>query len=236
MRSERRFVVSGGWLQTYPGLSRAPRACLLDGLERLASIRADIAKTAKVVSMPLIEVVPYIWEWVHGRMEILRAGDTAYLGVRLPAQTALCTDHSAVRAVLVHEFAHCFYYATEVLDRFETPGVKADSHLDLDYLEQRPDAELHVNPHDWFGESDAAAFAQSGDPRTDVIDLVTVKERLRFNVSTPPPGCSAIIRIEDDWKAHIRTLRHSAKAVLAPKLAPTCSENPSVSAGAEPSA
>ena len=74
--------------------------------------------------MPPVEVVPYIWTrervLICGRVTALRQGGGAYFGVQIPAPTALCTDHAAVRALLVHEFAHWFYIATRVVNGAES--------------------------------------------------------------------------------------------------------------------
>jgi hypothetical protein len=109
-------------------------ARLLKGVERVASIRAEIASTARVATMPPVEVVPYIWTreraLICGRVTALRQGDGTYFGVQLPAPTALCTDYAAVRALLVHEFAHWFYIATRVVNGHES-GKKEGGTLDL---------------------------------------------------------------------------------------------------------
>src|SRR6185503_16752632 len=97
---------------------------LMKGVERVASIRAEIASSAKVATMPPVEVVPYIWArervLICGRVTALRQRSGAYFGVQIPAPTALFTDHAAVRALLVHEFAHWFYIATRVVNGSES--------------------------------------------------------------------------------------------------------------------
>src|SRR5215204_6331631 len=113
---------TGVWLAggRLPISADPPLARLVKGVEQVKSIRAEIAQTAKVATMPLVEVVPYIWTreraLICGRVTALRRGDRASFGVQIPAPTALCTDRAAVRALLVHEFAHWFYIATRVVD------------------------------------------------------------------------------------------------------------------------
>lgn len=115
----------GVWLAggRLPISASPPLERLLQGVERVASIRAEIGRTAKVATMPPVEIVPYIWTrdraLICGRVTALRQGDGAYFGVQLPAPTALCTDRAAVRALLVHEFAHWFYIATRAVNGSE---------------------------------------------------------------------------------------------------------------------
>jgi hypothetical protein len=105
----------GVWLAggRLPISASPPIERLLEGVERVASIRAEIGSAAKVATMPPVEIVPYIWTrnraLICGRVTALRRGDGSFFGVQLPAPTALCTDRTAVRALLVHEFAHWFY-------------------------------------------------------------------------------------------------------------------------------
>src|SRR5258708_14246013 len=105
----------GVWLAggRLPISADPPLARLVKGVERVASIRAEIARTAKIATMPPVEVVPYIWTrervLICGRVTALRQREGAWFGVQIPAPTALCTDHAAVRALLLHESAPCVY-------------------------------------------------------------------------------------------------------------------------------
>src|SRR5579863_3499677 len=118
--------------------------------------------------MPAVEVVPYIWTHrrvlICDRVTALRQGDGAYFGVQIPAPTALCTDREAVRALLVHEFAHWFYIATRVVNGSES-GDKEGGTLDL-RNEGLTESDSQVNARDWFGEKDARQFIQHGDLTT----------------------------------------------------------------------
>src|SRR5580693_5150719 len=160
--------LAGGRLpiSTDPQLPR-----LVKGVERVASIRAEIAHTAKVATMPPVEVVPYIWTrervLICGRVTALRQGDGAYFGVQIPAPTALCTDHAAVRALLVHEFAHWFYLATRVVNGSEA-GEKEGGVLDL-RSEGLTESDTQISAADWFGEEDTRLFIQHGDSTTRSI-------------------------------------------------------------------
>jgi hypothetical protein len=187
-----------------PQLSR-----LVKGVERVASIRAEIAYTAKVQTMPPVEVVPYIWTrdrvLICGRVTALRQGDGAYFGVQIPAPTALCTDGAAVRALLVHEFAHWFYIATRVVNGAES-GKKEGGTLDL-RNEGLAESDMQINAQDWFGEEDARRFIQHGDSTTRSISSQAVGLEEHFYVISPHLGDAfGGIDISDDVKAHIRNL------------------------------
>jgi hypothetical protein len=181
----------------------------MQGVERIASIRAEIAQTAKVPTMPTVEVVPYIWTreraLICGRVTVLRQGAGGF-GVQIPAPTALCTDRPAVRALLVHEFAHWFYIATRVVNGSES-WEKEGGILDL-RKEGLTESDTQIDAQDWFGEEDARLFVQHGDTATRSISTQAAGLEKYFYVMTPRLGDTAGgIDISDDVKAHIRSLR-----------------------------
>ena len=156
--------------------------------------------------MPPVEVVPYIWTrervLICGRVTTLRRGDGVYFGVQLPAPTALCTDHEAVRALLVHEFAHWFYIATRVVNGADAAGI-----LDL-RNEGLTEADTQIDARDWFGDDDARRFIQHGDSTTRSISSQAAGMEEHFYVVSPRLGDTlGGIEISDDVKAHIRSLR-----------------------------
>jgi hypothetical protein len=182
----------------------------MEGVERVASIRAEIASAAKVATMPPVEIVPYIWTrdrvLICGRVTALRQGESAAFGVQLPAPTALCTDRAAVRALLVHEFAHWFYIATRVVNGSES-GEKSDGTLDL-RNEGLSEADTQIDAWDWFGEEDARGFIQHGDSATLGISSQAAGLETQFYVVSPRMGDAVgSIGISDDVRAHIRGLR-----------------------------
>jgi hypothetical protein len=202
----------GVWLAggRLPISADPPLARLAKGVERIAAIRAEIAHSAKVATMPQVEVVPYIWTrervLVCGRVTVLRQGGGAYFGVQIPAPTALCTDHGAVRALLVHEFAHWFYIATRVVNGSES-GEKEGHTLDL-RNEGLTEADTQINPQDWFGEEDARQFIQHGDLTTLSISSQAAGLEEHFYVVSPRLGDTVGgMDISDDVRAHIRSLR-----------------------------
>jgi hypothetical protein len=160
--------------------------------------------------MPPVEVVPYIWTCepalICGRVTTLRKGDGTYFGVQIPAPTALCTDYAAVRALLVHEFAHWFYIATRVVNGSES-GKKEGGTLDL-RGEGLTESDTQINARDWFGEEDARRFIQHGDSTTSAISSQAIGLETHFYVVTPRLGYTVgSIDISDDVKAHIRSLK-----------------------------
>ncbi len=202
----------GVWLAggRLPVSESPPLGRLLKGLERVASIRTEIANAAKVATMPPVEVVPYIWTrdraLICGRVTTLRQGDSAYFGVQLPAPTALCTDRAAVRALLVHEFAHWFYIATRVVNGSEF-GSDASGILDL-RNEGLTEADTQIDAREWFGEEDARDFIQHGDAITSVISRQAIGLEAYFYVASPRLGDTVgSINVSDDIKDHIRHLR-----------------------------
>lgn len=207
MRSRDEGVwLAGGRL---PISASPPLGRLLEGVERVASIRAEIASAAKVATMPPVEVVPYIWTrdrvLICGRVTALRQGEGAWFGVQLPAPTALCTDRAAVRALLVHEFAHWFYIATRVVNGSES-GENAGGSLDL-RNEGLTESDTQINAADWFGEEDARSFIQHGDAATSGISKQAIGLETQFYVVSPRMGDTVGgIQISEDIKAHIRSL------------------------------
>lgn len=202
----------GVWLAggRLPISAEPPLPRLIEGVERIASIRAEIARDAKVATMPPVEVVPYIWTrdrvLICGRVTALRQGDGAYFGVQLPAPTALCADRAAVRALLVHEFAHWFYLATRVVNGSEQEGGTLDLRS-----EGLTEAETQIDAAEWFGEEDARSFIQHGDSATRSISSQAAGLEEFFYVVSPRMGDAAGgIHISDDVKAHIRSLRPRA--------------------------
>jgi hypothetical protein len=160
--------------------------------------------------MPPVEVVPYIWTHeralICGRVTTLRRGGGAFFGVQIPAPTALCTDSGAVRAILVHEFAHWFYIATRVVNGSET-GEREGGTLDL-RNEGLTESDTQIDARDWFGEEDVQRFIQHGDSTTRAISSQAIGLEAHFYVGSPRLGETVgSIDISDDVKAHIRSLR-----------------------------
>ena len=143
------------------------RAELTDGIARVGRIRANIAQSAKVSSLPPVHGLAELWVvgestgFANGRSTSLRVGKRVFFGAELPAHTLLCTDERTVRRVLVHEFAHCF----EFYVRFVDAVGKGMTEL-TPASEESEEAHEHAllgDPGAWFGDEDAADFATWND-------------------------------------------------------------------------
>lgn len=195
------------------------RSALLDGTAQIRKIRHEIALAAKVQSMPLIRVYDEIWadlekaSWAHGRATLLPVGDLSWAGVEIPAPTAVCGDEAAIRAVLVHEFAHCFHFQRLIVD-----GIDAGRHsIDVrsptgDVLADGVDHDdsMLENPEDWFGEDDARLFLRWEDSRLEIIEKRGLELELIKHLPIESPHQAfradhhAVPR--DIWE-HVRRLR-----------------------------
>lgn len=179
---------------------------LLQGVERIAEIRAAIAHDAPVRSMPLVEVVGEIWATSDGIMPAcatpLRQGKVNFFGARLSVLTAMCEEVTVVRRILVHEFLHCFREITELL-RAEAAGISILDHS-FDPLDAVEDAKRLANPSDWFGIEDAATVVYHNDPRLDLLQHRFGELKQYFRVLDPKLDYKANgISIPQDVRAHV---------------------------------
>ena len=194
------------WLKTdsrYWSSIPAPlRGELVDSLDVVAQIRAEITRDAPIKWMPLIEAVPVLWKVPGGKVHGLATATLVYegdrwFGVQIPAQTALCLDLPVVRAVLVHEFDHCFYNMCAALAK-AFPGEYFSPNLPkiFDPLDAAEDELRMVDPHSWFGRSDAETFMKDGDNRSLVLraSYETLTKRLKQTEVEPvwPKGTGVI--------------------------------------------
>lgn len=165
------------------------RSLLLDGLERVARVRADISRSAKVASMPPVVVRCEYWgyaredeKWfLDGRMYPIRMpnGETQ-IGAEVPANT-IVRDEEFIRRVLVHEFLHCFDYIARLTVQ-ERAGVLFATD-EFDNKSKEEDDKRLADPNDWFSEADSAEllhrddFVDLGDTNvTEVIDAMPMIE------------------------------------------------------------
>jgi len=161
-----RYVWIKADVRIWSSLSPWVRSALTAGLERVSIQRQSITEKSKVRKMPPVEIVPYRWGTadglIDGQTNVIRAPGGFHLGVRVPAQIALCQDTQVVRAVLVHEFCHCIYYLTELVDQpvsdVPTVTIKLSQPKGFDPFNQQQDDAGLANPYDWFGEQDATSL------------------------------------------------------------------------------
>jgi len=170
--------LDGVWLRidakTWTALPPNVKERLRAGTARTARIRELIARAARVSVMPPVEVVGETWLLDQGIVEgcalPLRVKDSFEWGVQLPAHVAIQEDDSVLRAVLVHEFAHCFHYIADIVHRIDR-GMPLDEIAYMhDPTKNEDDRALLVNPRDWFGEIDAGSFAYHADMRLNTAD------------------------------------------------------------------
>lgn len=194
------------------------RQALSDGEKRVARIRLEIAKAAKVVSMPPIDIRDEIWrgrgyeKTVSGRASIVHRNGNNCFGVELPATTAVCPDPDLVRLILVHEFAHCFYFMQQVhlhvksgrADPVSFAG-KGDVFGDHQFEE-----EAMIEPADWFSEEDVEAFAEWHDDRlpavTQAAATLNLADYLPVLIPNRSMNSKGSIAIPEDVTRHVDSL------------------------------
>lgn len=195
------------------------KVAIVAGVDRVGRIRSDIARTARVTSMPFVQVVDVAWVApgmtgaVHGRATPLRFGASYTPAVELAAPTVVFTSDSELRGVLLHEFSHCFNLAKEALAA-EAAGLKKldrepPSGSLYDAQGEEWDRQKLEPPGDWFSDDDAALFPYQHDA---LLDACTEAIAHRWII----PGLPAIepptaptakgIEIPFDWVKHIRAL------------------------------
>jgi hypothetical protein len=130
------------------------------------------------------------------------------ISVLLGAGPALCQDENLVRAVLVHEFAHCFKVATIIVDHLDL-GTSLDG-LGGSSWDPNREHRLLARPSEWFGPDDVELLSW-GDgrmgPMTDEVHLLVRSGQLRGEGL--PIHAPASFNVPDEWKRHIRSIRSS---------------------------
>jgi len=186
------------------------------GVERIRVLHGKIAADANVGHMPPVTVAAEGWSpdgerWIHGMAGAWRDDNAPggfSLGVLLSAGPALCEDEATVRAVMVHEFAHCFQIARVVVDHNDL-GTPLDV-LQGDSMDRERERKLLANPSDWFGPGDVEILHWNDErmqPATkEVVDLIRSQQILGRQ---PPLVERASFNVPLEWKEHIRRTRRS---------------------------
>ena len=211
----------------WSGLSRTLRKRLEKGKESVSRIRRLVARESKISTMPPIQIVDEIWAGTSalgqgllgGRATPLKIERDTWFGVEVPAPTVVCKDYSLLRAILVHEFAHCFYYlelAVNQLDSGDTRPLLGPKHADFPDTESWDNATM-VDVTDWFCQRDVEDFIQHADPRLNKLDehifgglrladeFPVVLPSLRFSVAelvVPPDVVDHIRRLREERSRH----------------------------------
>lgn len=214
LRKRRQF-----WRKLPPSI----KAALLTGVSAVGQLRTEIAGTAQVSSMPLVRIADAIWTTpdrksaINGRATFIRVGQTHFPGVELPATVALSRDQGVTRAILVHEFAHCFHFLTLIVNRMDS-GNRAALVLgapDDVFTHEEFDRNMLVDPAEWFGKEDVNAFLFWNDERLNTISEQMIEQQLHCHlpIEVPTLGFSTeAVAIPEDVIDHIRRLRNSSRA------------------------
>jgi hypothetical protein len=191
---------------------------LANGTRGIARVRKEIADSAKVRSMPPVEVVGEIWLYdnkiIHGRTTPLTMDNETWIGVQLSAQVAVHPEMSLVRAILVHEFAHCFYFLTRFVLAPDFGGKRSVSLPNPDdYLENPShDRGMMVNPNEWFSTHDANTLVHWGDSELASLDRTILDFDLHKKLPVADPPLKFALQGEElaipsDIAVHIRQLK-----------------------------
>jgi hypothetical protein len=139
----------------------------------------------------------------------MRRGRHFVFGVELPAQVVLTGSEETIAAVLIHEFGHCFYFSTEVIDHIDAgrgrqlPPSRGTGNI---YGDEAADRAHLVDPHKWFSPDVAQAFPYWNDPRIQIcldplwVDHLPVEDGAHHFEANG-------ISIPDDVVEHVRKLR-----------------------------
>jgi len=144
---------------------------IIQNLRTVADTRSRIEGDALVAPMPHVQVLDTALVaqigggCVHGRTTPIRTKGGWHFVAQLAAPTILYSTREELRAILVHEFAHCFYFIREMvlasdngrrmIDRTPAGGSFRTEDEDRATLEK---------PSDWFGSADADGFAYWDSP------------------------------------------------------------------------
>jgi hypothetical protein len=195
-------------------LSGPMKVRVVDGLERITRVRARLSESVQVVSLPPVVVHDAVWTGpgltglISGRAGPVALGPHVVFGVELPVNVALADDEEAIRAVLLHEFGHCFYYMMKVLLATDAGITHLSDVVDDPYTDEAADRARLVDPAEWFTGDAASDFPYWNDPRVEpVLRIVpTIAEHFRIE-----PGSSefetSILTIPNDVIAHVRELQ-----------------------------
>jgi hypothetical protein len=170
----------GVWLVVGPsiwsGLRLSMKQRLLAGLERVASVRAGLARKSKVQSMPPVEIHCEIWltendGFCQGMMSPLTHEGHVLFGVKMPAPTAVIEDEGLLEAIMAHEFLHCFYKLQAVIAAIRR-GVHEDTDL-FDHYSREEDDKRLAPVTDWFHEE--IDIIHHDDPRGEEAEKYVVE-------------------------------------------------------------
>lgn len=203
-----------------------------EGLARLTRLRELIATDANL-PMPPILVVPVGW-WVpqnggviFGMAKPVVVEGFFHWGVMMPASTLVVADDDIVlRRILCHEFAHCFWYTTQMIhemkdSKYTSIGPKRpDSIQELVHEQLKKDKDELVDPRLWFGEWDAKHFLPEGGPALDRETEMFAQRWIKAGLPAEAPDMTrdahGPIRWRNEIGDHIRRLDEHADMANKP--------------------
>ncbi|HTK31242.1 MAG TPA: hypothetical protein VL332_04715 [Candidatus Saccharimonadaceae bacterium] len=182
-----------------------------EGEQRIRVIREAVACEARVHQMPPVTIDPAVWippqrGIIHAASGIWRSNQGGHaFGVIAAAGVALSYDPAVVRAILVHEFAHCFLVATRIIDHLD---LRTPLNLDGESMDKSREDALLPQPADWFPRGDIPLLRWD-DSRLGALsdELVTLAEAGHLPVTGPPLTERGFVAVPPEWGAHIRLLR-----------------------------
>jgi hypothetical protein len=215
-------------LERWQQLPEEIRSALERGANDVATIRDDIRRDAKVHVMPVVEMFDQIWYAPDGRATVdgrasfsFGEDGSKYPAALLAAPVLCCGDDEVIRATLVHEFTHCFYMISVIVERIDDgvatwgmpqppPGIFADLASDKATM---------VDPSLWFSKEDAERFVHWNDPRMYVIHYCMIELKLHHHLPQLVPDLRFRVdslHIHEDVIAHVRKLRSERGYPLFP--------------------
>ena len=133
--------------------------------DEIVAIRSAIAERARVHSMPPVEIFDVAWvppdlsRCISGKAGVVVVDGLTHLGVQLAGAPVLFAEEAALRGLLLHEFAHCFWHLQVSLASMERGERGLDLHATEEELfDSAVDRAKMVNPEDWFAPEDCAIF------------------------------------------------------------------------------
>jgi hypothetical protein len=196
----------------WPKIPPELQARIESGVERIRAIRDMIGGEARVRLMPPVTVDPAGWG-IKGKSGLVYATAGAWrsntghsLGVITSAVPALSEEEAAVRALLVHEFAHCFQLARIIIDHLDLgTGLEL---MQGDATDEVRENKLLVDPKDWFGPTDQELMRWGDERLTPAAqELLRHMQAGHVPFTAVPLTERAHVTIPPEWAEHIRKIR-----------------------------
>lgn len=151
--------------------------------EEIVEIRAAIAERAKVHVMPPVEIFDVAWVLddlsgcISGRASVVAFDGRSQFGVQLAGASVMFADEPALRGLLLHEFAHCFWQSQAMLASMARGGQSLSLRATkAELFDSAADQKKMVNPGDWFAAEDCAIFPyHDSELLQGAADLVLTK-------------------------------------------------------------